>query len=273
MKKFFITLLIIISAFSVPATLHAAQWGLGVTTLYNAWEPSWDGFYDSTETDPILVYGIVLSVSFLENFNFNLLAMAGESDGDVTQTGTGVSGPYTADIGMKISRNDIDAVLSYRLFERFSIFCGFKYLVLDVSPENYTLTYNSTTVKSDEGNSGGAIKGIGGGVGLSYSHPVIAQKLYAILNASFIYLQSDVDFASFDPDATDQFMHDGPVAEYRTYGANATLSLSYYIESFSTALVIGGRYQYLRYSAIDEDIYSLKDDIMYGLTLSAVYYF
>ncbi|HNX23893.1 MAG TPA: hypothetical protein PKG60_07565 [Spirochaetota bacterium] len=56
----------------------------------------------------------------------------------------------------------------------------------------------------------------------------------------------------------------------KDYGLNSTLSIAYYINSASTTISLGGRYQYLKMDYEDQDTTDTK---FYGITLSATYSF
>jgi len=263
MRKIAVMSLFIIAIVASPVMLRAAQWSLGVTSMYMFWEPSWNGTYDTAEVDPFMLYGAIGSVSFSKNWTFSLVGMFGTGEGRLEHEYLGTK----TEVEQDMMRFDLDAILSYRFHERFSFFGGLKYI--DWNFDANSVTVNNVPANNNYDDHAGA-HGMGVGFGLSYNHPIIAQKLFLIANVSFVYM--DLYYALFIQ-GTMQNQNFENDQNYRAYGFNTTLSLSYYFESLSTAIALGGRYQRLSYSAVDEDYYNMDDDILYGITFSVIYYF
>lgn len=134
----------------------------------------------------------------------------------------------------KISRIDSDLALNYRLSSAFKIFAGLKYMSYDL-PNFYH-------------------RSAGAGLGLSAVLP-IGGSFYLLGNVSGLALLGKQQESESD-------------YKYKEVGANAGLSLAYYIAPASTTISLGGRYQAFRTFYNDSN----KPDIIhqfYGATLSA----
>lgn len=121
-----------------------------------------------------------------------------------------------------------------------------------------------------------------GGLGAGFSLPLLG-AIYLLGNASCIYTKAslkivkDVDgiFATFNGVKSNKLPGMDPgVQFYNAIGFNSTLSLSYYFEAINTSIVLGGRYQMIRYNRVDNDPYHVRsDDIYYGAMFSVISYF
>jgi len=272
MKKKISALLVAMAILASPAFINQAKAvdvGIGVTTMYQFWEPSWSDVYDKVEVESFPVYGITGTISFYDNWSFSLTGIYGKSEGKIIEEGQGISGYYRYEINQDIERFDVDAVLSYWLSSRFSIFTGLKFISLDFGAKEVSLSY-SGPYNIDGFDDHAAMSGAGIGFGLGYNQPLIQQILYLSFNISAVYLNTYYALFWVNPDQEISYEND---QNYHTYGINTTLSLSYYIEAMSTAIVFGSRYQHLKYKAVGEERYNMGDDILYGITLSAMYYF
>jgi len=138
----------------------------------------------------------------------------------------------------KMARTDSDLALNYRLNNYLKIFAGAKYM--------------SYTMPDFDHSSAGP------GAGLSIVLPM-GGDFFILGNLSGLYLWGKDD----TKDSTDK---------YNEYGANASISLAYYIAPASTTISFGGRYQYFKtvYSGDGSNDLIHK---FYGVTLSANYSF
>jgi len=154
-------------------------------------------------------------------------------------------GRFTMDVGnddSKLSRYDSDLALNYSITRYMKIFGGVKFM-------GYTW---------DEGDH----YGVGPAAGVGFTLPV-SDSLFLLWNFSGMYA-----FAKEKGNQTGE--------DYRTNarepGVNTTLSLAYYIESASTTISLGGRYQWFKI-LYDKDDSGTSELQFYGATLSAVYSF
>ena len=114
------------------------------------------------------------------------------------------------------------------------------------------------------------------GAGIGVTVP-LSQSVFLLVNVSGIFLYSAFEGMEDDFDNDQKWV-------YTSYGANGSLSLAWYVDSMTTTISLGARYQYLhnnrnsrRSDAItdpdDTDPFDGNADRFYGLTFSAVYSF
>ena len=142
---------------------------------------------------------------------------------------------------IKMTRMDSDIALNYKLNDYLKIFAGAKFLGYEIPG------YNAYAA--------------GPGLGLSATYPII-ENLFLLANLS--------GFSIWGRDKYSVSGKDYQTAYYE-YGFNSTLSLAYYIMPASTAISLGGRYQY--YKTVYDDDQSDGKTKFYGVTLSAMYFF
>lgn len=138
----------------------------------------------------------------------------------------------------EITRADSDMALNYRLNNYFKLFIGAKYM-----------SYKMTDFDHSS---------VGPGGGISAVFP-LGGNFFMLGNISGLYLwgyHKDTNSSS----------------NMNEYGANSSLSLAYYIESASTTINLGGRYQYFKTVYADQNM-SKQSHHFYGVTLSATYTF
>ncbi len=110
----------------------------------------------------------------------------------------------------------------------------------------------------------GSHYGVGPALGVGLTLP-LADSLFLLGNFSGMY--------GFGREEHDEGMGGGSSAARET-GFNATLSLAYYVESASTTITMGGRYQWFTINYDDNSgEFSRATITFYGVTLSAVYSF
>lgn len=101
----------------------------------------------------------------------------------------------------------------------------------------------------------------GPGTGISLTLP-IAHKFSIMCNAGGLYLWGNEKYSSSLAKSVNTGINN--------YGFNTGASLVYFIESASTAISVGGRYQYLKIK-FDDGV--TKTSKFYGITLSTYYLF
>jgi hypothetical protein len=149
------------------------------------------------------------------------------------------------DRGTKFDRYDSDLALNYGLNRYLKIFAGAKYLYVDV----------------DEGD--GSHKVISPAAGIGISIP-LGQSVYLLCNASALYGWGKEK--GFLPTG-DRFSSD-----LNEKSLNSTLSIAWYIDSMSTTLSLGGRYQ-RGWATYDNELIDDSINTFYGITFGAVYSF
>ncbi|MCL1864465.1 MAG: hypothetical protein FWF73_01490 [Spirochaetes bacterium] len=108
---------------------------------------------------------------------------------------------------------------------------------------------------------------IGGGLGISATFPV-AGNLFLLATLSGF---SGWGTEKVDVKGARNFSFDAGINDY---GINSNLSIAYYIASASTAISLGGRYQYFKTKYDEAKFFPLSiKNTIYGITLSASYSF
>ncbi len=284
--------------------LPAFDLGIGAVGYYSKWSPAWRSGLMKFESQPDYLAGPFVSLSFLDNWTVSIVGLTslGGNGGSITYIDNAHKG-YTTSLGFgpttitsvitgesidaTSTRWDVDSTLGYRINEFFRVFVGCKYLYNKFSGTNTIgsrivfmpsgLTYDQNDPVAMESK----FESHSGGVGIGFSLPLLG-ALYLLGNASCIYTKAslhvvkDVDgvFATFNGAKSNKLPGMDPgVQFYNAIGLNSTLSLSYYFEAISTSIVIGGRYQMIRYNRVERDPYHVTtDDIYYGMMFSVLYY-
>lgn len=201
-----------------------------------AWYTAWD-YEDDVDS------GVKFSPSFLYG---PVLSMTMTQD--LSLSFVFLYGKFDMDTGSNTitnTRYDSDLICNYRISNYFKIFAGAKYI--------------GFTWEED-----GKHQALGPGAGISTVFPV-GGNFFILGYFSGMYLRGQEDGAK------------GSSYSVKTneYGGNASLSLAYYIQSASTTISLGGRYQQLKIK-YDNNESGMTPDSMskfYGVTLSAVYSF
>jgi len=259
MKKYL--LLLICMGIFIPCKIYAVDITVGATT--------WYARPDDSEIDPAFFLGPALSVKLNDDFNLTFVYLYGKfnmkADDSVTTS--------------KITRQDADFALNYRLADYFKLFGGIKYLkhsftyteedpgwrfLLDFDVSKY-----DTTRTTDS---------FGPGLGLSVTYPIL-DNLFLLSTLSGFYLWENYEekyrketvvtpaapplvpaVTNIDEGKKDKI--------FNSYGCNLTLAIAYHIPSVSTMISLGGRYH--RFIKTDD---LSNDTTFYGVTLTATYSF
>ena len=235
-------------AYAIDMTVGATSWC--------AWaEQNSTGSYPniSAKSDPALLFGPTLSVKLSDDFNITFVYLYGKFNFD------------DSDASFKSKRSDADLALNYRLNNYFKIFAGAKYLSFDMMQVAYQ--YVNTIGALVTSVNDGKHEFIGAGLGVTATLP---------LGANLFLLATLSGFSGWGTEKVDvsggrNFSFDAGINDF---GINSTLSLAYYITSASTAISLGGRYQYFKTKYDEAQLFpmSIKNNI-YGITLSAAYSF
>ena len=188
-------------------TVYATDITIGATTWYSWWS---GGTPEDGDADPTFLYGPAMSIKFNDDFNLTFVYLYGKYD----VTGEADHGGGPEPFKVKFKRSDADLALNYRLNDYFKVFGGIKYI--DSSLPGMFDWY-----------------GYGPGFGLSATLPV-AENIFLLATLSGYHLWGKEDHPG-----------DGK-SNNKSYGANTTLALAYYIAPASTTISLGGRYQYFK---------------------------
>ena len=196
---------------------------------------SWWRFEEGNRTDkfdPALLYGPVLALGFAERWSLSTIFLYGRFETDM--------GPDKSD---KIDRYDSDTALNYSINRYIKVFTGPKFMGYYIKGSSFSHM------------------AIGPALGIGLTLPV-SDSLFVLWNASGALLFGK------HKDGKD----DGEKSAYKEPGLNTNLSLAWYLESMSTTVSLGFRYQ-LFGTYYDREGFGDMTHQFYGITLSAVYAF
>jgi len=222
---------------------------VGVNTWYSWWDMEPGDSPDKFEYDPAFLYGPAVSVKINDDFGLNTVFLYGVYDGDYSVYFDSL-GEWRA-LPSETTRYDSDTSLSYRLNSNLKVFCGLKVTGYTFKTEAVpSLSMPDIEVKNTA---------YGPALGLSGVFP-LPENFYIITNGSLLYLfgESDNSFKG--------------KSDIRCPGYNLSASLAYYISPASVTLSIGGRYQYLKWDAVDNNGTDATHKF-YGITAAATYSF
>ncbi|MCL1834173.1 MAG: hypothetical protein FWG49_06700, partial [Leptospirales bacterium] len=139
-------------------------------------------------------------------------------------------------------RMDSDLAINYRLTDYFKLFAGIKYM----GYSDALKTHNA----------------LGPGLGVSATFP-ITEDIFLLATMSGLYLWGSEEFD--DSIVTEK-------EKFNEYGINSTVSFAYYIADYSTAISLGGRFQYYKTDYKKDYPFDYKT-ACYGISLTATYTF
>ncbi|HPV98662.1 MAG TPA: hypothetical protein PLZ78_12595 [Spirochaetota bacterium] len=271
----------LLPAFMAPA--HALDVSIGPAVWYAWWTPAfwkeWSrGDADDTVTkrdfNSTFLFGPALAVSFSPKWSLTGVFMwTGWYRAEKTKIDVGDN--QRSEDSLDISKYDLDTALNYTINRYCKLFGGVKYQGYTYRDrgKDYDLT---TGVLLDSYSNRLYWRSIGPGAGIGVTVP-LSQSVFLLVNVSGIFLYSAFEGMEDDFDNDQKWV-------YTSYGANGSLSLAWYVDSMTTTISLGARYQYLhnnrnsrRSDAItdpdDTDPFDGNADRFYGLTFSAVYSF
>jgi hypothetical protein len=236
MRKFLVLSIAIISMIIIVKTdnypsLHAVDISVGASTWYAWYKPN-----SGENIDPAFLYGPAMSVKFNDAFNLTFVYYYGK---------------YEYDYGRTTKRHDSDLVLNYRLNDYLKAFIGVKYRRIEA--DSTAGSGSPVIIRNLKADS------IGPGLGLNGVYPLFG-NMYFISTGSLLFAVRNAEYDLGFGVKDDRYYH--------SYGYNVSMGLGYYIESISTVINLGGRYQCF----MDRKDTSI-DDKFYGMTLTATYSF
>ena len=268
MKKFYVfTVIVFCCVFTLSASDNA--YSLDITAGLTSWfargeqKSSGADYNPDAKSDPAFLYGPTISVKFAENWNLTFVYLYGKFDyEDKDSPGSPVPTNYKSKF--KSKRSDADLAINYRLNDYFKIFGGIKFMSFGMVP----LEYDNAEKNALCTNTGNPTC-FGLGSGLNATFPV-AENLFLLATLSGFIGNADVEIKS-DPKGGGNVMSNGE--GFWFFAINSSLAIAYYIDSASTTISLGGRYQYFKIK-YNSDVLPVKLDYTnYGITLSATYSF
>lgn len=204
-KKIFVIVLTFFSLYAVcTPSASAMDYLVGLKSGYFVWDPylkrAGNPMFESMENGTGVLYGPVLGVLFTPDFSFSISGLFGKQSADwISEDYTFDEWPdqyYTGSFTVEIDRIDIDSALSYRIFENFKVFAGYKY-------QNNEFTQETLRFERDFSGSGeisGSYEKVevsmpfhGPAAGIGVSMP-IADNFFIAANLSAIYMWGDFDY-------------------------------------------------------------------------------
>ncbi|TAL35961.1 MAG: hypothetical protein EPN93_09180 [Spirochaetes bacterium] len=238
MKKYIILLAACAMLSLGVSGAYATGVNVGVNTWYTQWKltPT-----DNFKSDPSLMYGPVLGVDLAKGWTLTSVLLTGNFK---------VPMPDVND-SFNYRRYDSDTALNYSLLKWLKIFGGVKYMRYEGEKEgNLLMPFEGGYFTHAS---------IGPALGVGVTLPV-TESLFALVNFSGMYLWGK------------EKLPGNPTEKFIESGYNATLSLAYYIASYSTTLIAGVRYQYFKMD-FDSSSIGENENRFYGITASVVYNF
>ena len=267
-KTYIITVIVFCCMFMLYANDKA--YSLDITAGLTSWcawgeqKSSGADYNPDAKSDPAFLYGPTISVKFAENWNITFVYLYGKfdyEDKDSPPTGLTLVNYKSK---FKSKRSDADLAINYRLNDYFKIFGGIKVMSFGMVP----LEYSDGGPGSQSANTGNPTC-FGLGSGLNATFPV-AENLFLLATLSGFIGNADVDVKRYDiykgwtPSNGEGFWF---------YAINSNLAIAYYIDSASTTISLGGRYQYFKIEYNSNALPVKLDYTNYGITLSATYSF
>ena len=252
-------LLVIFISIIIPCKGYTIDITAGMTSWFAWGEQKSSGANSNPvmQSSPAFLFGPTLAVKLSEKFSLTFVYLYGgkfyyEDKDEIAEK-------------FKSKRSDADLALNYRINDYFKIFGGIKYLSYDMMQVRYTPSGGSSVTYENDGKH----TVWGGGLGLTATFSV-AENLFLLATLSGFRSVNGQDKISQTDGGTFSFEH-----TFEDYCINSSLSMAYYITSASTAISLGGRYQYFKTKYGDDNLFNgiaIKNTI-YGVTLSATYSF
>ncbi len=282
MKVRTILLGLFLTVFFLPPPSFAADLGVGLTSYYSWWNPPFEKTLGVDEIGPSLLVGPALSLRVFKKVSLGAYMMIGTSKDEFTAKYEGYhapSGNYYRTEQKREFKNRADGgfTLAYIINQYLNVFAGYKFASYSLYKKNGRISLNNgpyadyqSKYKDETGNSI-----VGYALGVNVSLPA-TEALTVILGLSGVYQPEqnyrwDLTTGPLNPDGN--YGESTIRGKYSGKGFNATATGAYYFSSIKTVLTLGGRYQYIKYKAIDEDTLKIDSESHYGITFSAMYYF
>ncbi|TAL39819.1 MAG: hypothetical protein EPN93_00820 [Spirochaetes bacterium] len=231
--------------FAGAAPVSALGMSVGVNTWYTTFDISPSGGED---VDPGFLYGPVIGLDWGKNWSLTSVLLTGNFKHHSPDTSVPV---------FNERRYDSDTTLNYSINKWLKVFGGFKYSRFDAHESLNADEYGRLLMPFEQGNSRFISYGPGAGIGISLP---LADSLFVVGNFSLLYLVGkETEPAGMGLENK----------RFTDTGFNTTVQLAYYLDSYSTTLLAGVRYQYFK----EEYSNSEAKFAFLGVTVSAIYHF
>ncbi len=230
---------------------HATGMSVGVNTWYTTWDMSPS---DGSEYDPALMYGPVIGLDLSKRWSLTSVFLTGNFKSPQA------AGMTSDEINYR--RYDSDTTLNYSINRWLKVFGGFKYIRYDVKMSSNLDAIGEVLLPFEGGDFRHYSYGPGAGIGITLP---LSNSLFVLGNFSLMYL--------FGNEAIPAIMKawGRSPRQFVDMGFNTTLSLAYYLESYTTTVSAGVRYQYFKEKYENSDVWGrLK---FFGVTVAAIYHF
>jgi hypothetical protein len=310
----------VISATIIMLSINAVQaldMSVGVSCWYAWWSPMFENkmlniqrYIDkigqdvsdtgnSTTIKPSFLLGPVISIAITERLGLSSSIIYGPFY-HATSEYSNVVAAYdisnTINDTMDITRYDSDTLVNYKVTDFFTLFMGFKYQGYRYRGTRHQLVDTAFTDYTYSGDYQVRSDAFGSGMGISVQK-IIIENLFGIFSFSGVYLRSNITARGTQiADGTSYWIKDKDIIVSNVYGVNINPMVAYYISSTGITLMLGFRYQYLKYYVVDTDIdltyngslnpatertsesmmyddYNKTTDRFWGVTFSALYSF
>jgi len=301
MKRFALLIVIIVCAFfTLWPTAHATDLLVGAKVWYAYWDPvlkdvgkevPWMG-WQHLEIGDGLLFGPSLGILITDDISLSVAYLYGkmESQFDASYRAEESDGSSTYDrftvARNDITRQDIDSALSFRIVSWLKIFAGFKYQTVDMTMKQASSRWLVTGTGED-----GVERtkmdfdqlSYSPAIGLGFSFPL--SELFAFTaNVSVLYMmgEQDISHRSEHYYASDfDTPHYGKFdlsMDLEGYGINIDPAILLFLKDINLVLVLGFRYQYVKYDGtwdtppenLDDKIEDMSD-ALYGVHFSVLY--
>jgi len=295
-----IILLISISFITLfSSAVYGVEYLIGAKAWYANWDSSlkdagkevpWMG-WQYMETGSGWLYGPNVAVIFSERVNLSVSYLYGNMQAQFEASYRATDGGNTYDYYMvgknEITRQDVDSALSFQMMSRLKLFLGFKYQIVDM-----TMKQSGAQWRTSDPTIGGFTKAkmtfeqenYAPALGLGTSIPL--GEMFAITaNVSALYMRGEqhithrsVFYESGDfnnPHTGEPFEN---TMDLKGYGINADPAILLYVNDINLVIMLGFRYQYVKYDAkwkrpqqgVDSQMDNLSETL-YGAYLSILY--
>ena len=277
MKKIYLLFTVNILTFMLlitPSTLQAVDFDVGLYSFYAFWEPSFSGDVKDLELDPMLMWGPYLSVTFCKKLSVSAVLIQNRtnpSELEYVDVGNGDSGEWKINCEAPAWRSDLDLSVSYRFTGGLSLIAGYKISRFGEDEDNSSAMDSGSPYTIDDyfGSRYFDCYLHGFALGGAYSVPLF--NFFSLsINTVAIVCSCNLTYSTFI-EAIPGSIGFGPDADEDCIGIgnNTSLGLSYYIEPLGTSIILGGRFQFIRYFS-ESDTQAFTNEYFYGVTLAAV---
>ncbi|HNV46374.1 MAG TPA: hypothetical protein PKJ16_04970 [Spirochaetota bacterium] len=283
-KSIFVPLVSALMVVAFSGAALAVDLTVGASVWYAWWQFATKENYDNVSNDVKdngFMYGPLVSLKFNETWSLSTRFMTGAFGyGEVT--GYDYENDSTFISREKTFKFDSDTIVTYSINRMVRVFGGVKWMGYNWYSKNWYSSIEGYPkyigYKSYEST-------VGPGLGVGFSIP-LADSFYLMINLNGVYTVGTEELVStyyfYDPDRRNDSGPHVQIFDLVSWGGNGDIAFAYYFSSAKTTLSLGFRYQQLKVVGRDRKEYlDTQDpamerdtqDVFYGVTLSALYYF